>query len=126
MESLWTTEDEAGRGEYIVERSKDGNNFGEVGRVTAKGKSINQYQFSDPFFSLEKVYYRIAAKDAAGKLTYSKIVSIEPGLQKFKLFPNPAVNGRFMVSLPAPKLIKVYNSAGLMLLQKTLPAGFIC
>jgi hypothetical protein len=119
----WTTEDEAGNGEFIIERSRDGKNFREVGRVIAKEKSLNNYQFSDPFFSLEKVYYRIAAKDASGKLIYSKILSIEQGLQKFKLFPNPAVNGRFMLSLPSPKLVKIYNAAGLILFQKSLSAG---
>ncbi len=119
----WTTEDEAGSGEYIVERSKDANNFREVGRVSAKGNVINHYQWSDPFSSMEKVYYRIAAKDASGKLIYSKIVLIEPALQKFKLFPNPAVNGRFMVSLPASKLVKIYNAAGFIIFQKSLSAG---
>lgn len=119
----WITEEEAGSGEFIVERSRDGNNFREVGRVTAKGNSVNSYQWNENSSEPGKVYYRIAAKDRSGKLTYSKIVSIEPGLQKFKLFPNPAVSGRFMVSLSAPKLVRIYNTAGLILLQKSLSAG---
>ncbi|MGV3465066.1 MAG: T9SS type A sorting domain-containing protein, partial [Heyndrickxia sp.] len=118
----WTTEDEAGSGEYIVERSKDANNFREVGRVSSKGNVINHYQWSEKFIP-GKSYYRLAIVDAQGKLNYSKIVLVETDKNKFKVYPNPSLNGIFHISLNEEKEIKIYNTIGILVLRKKFNAG---
>jgi hypothetical protein len=40
-----------------------------------------------------------------------------------KIYPNPVVNGTITVSLKQASIVRVYNSIGVKLMQKELPAG---
>jgi hypothetical protein len=122
----WIVEDEKGYDEFIVQRSEDGISFKETGKVKTFGtsvNSINRYQYLDAAFSLKKIYYRIATKDASQKINYSKVISVDPAVQKTKLFPNPTADGRFMISLNSSKTVRIYSSAGVIIFQRSLPGG---
>ncbi|MGZ5247313.1 MAG: T9SS type A sorting domain-containing protein [Flavitalea sp.] len=119
----WSTEDESGYREFIIQRSEDGINFSGIDKVEAKKGRINQYQWADHKSISQRTYYRLAAVDAAGKLNYSRIVSTGKDDQNFRVYPNPTVNGRFTINLSEQKNVKIYSSAGVLIFQKKLPAG---
>lgn len=74
----WTTETEEDNAYFSIQRSADGQNFIEIGRVAGNGTTtaITDYQFSDnqPFSPLS--YYRLQQVDFDGKSSFSDIVSV--------------------------------------------------
>ena len=94
----WTTLSETNTRSFEIQRSTDGIKFEEIGSVKASGnsKTIKTYAYLDheagsliqEQFTL---YYRLRMVDLDGKITYSKVVSIEPDNRdlQVKLFPNP-------------------------------------
>ena len=77
---------------YVIQRSTDGNNFQDIGRIaplTGGGQLI--YQHSDQAPPEGDVYYRIYQTDFDGRSGYSAIRKIHVNLSKatFHAFPNP-------------------------------------
>ena len=101
----WTTSQESNSSRFIIERSADGNNFNEIGRVNAAGNSsvALQYQFMDenPLNGIN--YYRLKLVDKDNSQKISDIVSVKTSLvSKMKIYPNPAING-LIIELHAEK-----------------------
>ena len=116
----WTTASEDAGDYFIVQRSKDGRNFSDLGTVAGNG-SAAAYSYWDeqPFEGLN--YYRLKMISAAGEQGYSTIVTATmKGSANFAMeaFPNPvqdrlnvrvtggAANGRVLVTDVAGKTIK--------------------
>ncbi len=73
----WSTASETNSDYFGVEKSADGINFKEAGRIKAAGSSsqTNQYTFTDGYVS-ESCYYRIKETDFNGEQNYSKIIFV--------------------------------------------------
>ncbi|HEX6915672.1 MAG TPA: T9SS type A sorting domain-containing protein, partial [Chitinophagaceae bacterium] len=103
----WETADEVSMQFYVVQRSLDGNNFVDIGQVTAKSGAVNTYEFYDK--DPKPVgFYRLKMVNNDGSFTLSAIVKISAvyaggGLQ---IYPNPASGS--VISL---KMADVFNGA---------------
>lgn len=94
----WSTASEFNNEYFIVERSTDGINFTDAGRMKGAGNSANTnfYTFKDANLNPAVYYYRIRQVDFDGTSTYSekRIISlIEPALAELQnVYPNPFEN----------------------------------
>lgn len=95
----WTTENEVNVSEYIVERSSDGNQFEQVGKVGAAQKSGYWFTDKSPVNGIN--YYRIMSKDIDGKTAYTQIVKVAVSGQvsDAAVYPNPIVGNDIHLSL---------------------------
>lgn len=91
----WTTASETGTSTFVVERSANGIDFTELGRVAANGNSntSKDYSFEDaqPFSGTN--YYRLHMLDRDGQQSLSKVVSLRfanGGAAQVSVLPNPA------------------------------------
>lgn len=93
----WKTNFEQGTRDFNIQRSTDGINFTNIGKLTARGNSssVVNYSFDDLTALAGNNFYRIQAIDIDGSYTYS-----EKLLVKFNqatsatvfIFPNPVTN----------------------------------
>ncbi|NOT51971.1 MAG: T9SS type A sorting domain-containing protein [Chitinophagaceae bacterium] len=72
---------------FSIERSANGTNFWEAGRVSGQ-----QFTFIDRDLFAGNNYYRIKAAGVDRTTTYSNIITIiyKPGIVSLQLYPNPA------------------------------------
>ena len=94
----WGVENEVNISDYAVERSFDGRNFEAKHIVSASGSRT--YTAADEG-AASAIYYRIAARDKAGLLKYSRIASVNPvaASDDFVIYPNPVTDGVITYSL---------------------------
>ena len=75
----WSTASEKNNNYFTVEKTKNGKEFYEVGRINGAGNSnhLNSYTLSD--LNVEKVinYYRLVQTDLNGIKEYTKLISID-------------------------------------------------
>lgn len=82
----WVARDEHNVREYIIQRSRDGEHFSEIGFATAQNKPSTSYTFVDVNPDLTGIqYYRLMIVDQSGYVTFSKIVTIDAGRRGFTL-----------------------------------------
>ncbi|MFY7965827.1 MAG: T9SS type A sorting domain-containing protein [Chitinophagaceae bacterium] len=114
----WYSSLEINAKEYQVERSIDGRNFENIGKVTANG-SASQYEFVDSKLpaTVKIIYYRLKLIDKDGKFTYSEIkqLSINSYQLSISLYPNPTKN-TVNVKVNDAKQIRVIDMLGKVLL----------
>jgi hypothetical protein len=88
----WSTASETKGDLFEVQRSVDGKDFTMLGTVDANGQpSVYSYWDNAPVSGIN--YYRLRMKDAAGRFTYSKVVTATvKGQASFTVeaYPNPA------------------------------------
>lgn len=100
----WTTATERNNAYFGIQRSANGQDFTEIGRVNGNGTSTNtnDYQFTDdePLSSLN--YYRLQQVDIDGKSSFSDIVGVVRAdaetLEVVSFGPNPN-NGEMEVTV---------------------------
>lgn len=94
----WSTDGEQNNAGFSIERSVDGKNFNEIGKVSSQGVNGNSseklsYTFNDAKSLPGTSYYRMVQMDLDGKTYFSNIVSVtRTGDNSIVLnaFPNPA------------------------------------
>ena len=100
----WSAETDDNFNYYFVERSTDGKNYSEIGKVATNGKQLSTYQFKDPEVSSNTgmLFYRlrwITVKETV----YSPIRVVKINNDKASLqlttYPNPVVS-ELRISLP--------------------------
>jgi fibronectin-binding autotransporter adhesin len=127
----WTTASEVNNDYFTIHKTKDGENFEEVTRVTGAGNSSQalHYRTTDenPYEGVS--YYRLKQTDYDGKFVYSKLVALNNKALKhfdFKVFPNPSDGQNvFIASEQAGTqaeevLVVLYNSLGEMVYSKVI------
>ena len=111
----WTTLQEISGGHFVIERSHNGRDFGEIGDISAIGNSLDRYsyQFLDekPFWG--KNYYRLRLTDFEGYTEYSNMVELDFGEFSFTAYPNPAKNKVYIEgNFPERCELKVFDMRG--------------
>lgn len=106
--SNWTTANEINVSHFNVQRSENGKDFINVGRVKAQNKNYNQYTYTGELTRNEKqetLYYRIVGVDKDGKQTYSEVkqLTIKP----------PTPNNVFVYPNPAKDVVNIYCKEGI-------------
>lgn len=89
----WTTSSENNISNYVVEKSKDGRSFSELGNVKGTGTSskLNNYKFIDKDPSPGLQYYRLSQKNANGETTVKNPITIRWNHNPdFNVYPNPS------------------------------------
>lgn len=87
----WATKSEADSKWFIIERSLNGEDYEEVGRIDAAGNSVSQrdYEFVDTDVYHRLVYYRLKMVDIDMTSEYSHVVSIHRDVNEIHVQPNP-------------------------------------
>lgn len=123
----WRTAAEEGTKDFVVQHSTDGRQWQNIGTVTAAGNSLREQAYSfvhrQPASTVN--FYRLLQRDTDGRERYSKIIRID--LQEagtvLSVYPNPVTNGAITLQLQGPAAVRIYNSLGVQVLQKSLPGG---
>jgi len=129
----WVTAYEKNSSHFIVQRSLNGVEFYEIGKVQANGNSstTQEYTFSDVTLPSGNLYYRLQQVDADGSTAYSAVVLIKSSRDKengVSVYPNP-VKGtdiRLLIDLPKARYqLRVFNAAGVNVYTRELlhPGG---
>lgn len=131
----WTTSLEINSDFFGIERSKDGNNWETIGRVTGAGNSSKKlaYEFIDDNLPLirtkEQVfYYRLRMTDLDGQYKYSDVRGVNFGKLStgvVTIYPNPTVEHINVdlsgMDLDAGKVdLFVYDMAGRQVIKKSI------
>ncbi len=123
----WTTESETNNDYFTIEKSTDGANFLEIGKLDGAG-SVNEtteYAFTDTKGSDPLAYYRLKQTDFDGKYSYSSIVLVakdadESGIVKLdtKAETN-SLNVTYLASKEGPVSVQIYDLMGSLLYSGT-------
>ena len=131
----WKTSSEINSDYFGIERSKDGNTWETIGRVTAAGNSSRElaYEFIDDKLPLirskEQVfYYRLRMTDLDGQYKYSDVRGVNFGKLSegvVTIYPNPTVE-HINVDLSGMDLdagavdLFVYDMTGRQVIKKSI------
>jgi hypothetical protein len=112
----WITVTERNNRGFIIERSKDGEDWKNIGFHGGAGNSnlIKEYEFIDKN-PLPENYYRLKQFDYNGKTTYSKTVFIAMNNEiNMEIYPNPAKDIIFIKGNNRQKklTVSIFNSSG--------------
>ncbi len=110
----WTTASEINNDYFTVERSVNGIDFTNIGKVKGKGSSnvVSKYKFIDsqPFNGIN--YYRIKQTDYDGKETFSDLIYVEvSGKTSISVYPNP-FDDKIIVVSHAAESISIIDITG--------------
>ena len=96
MELEWRTASELDNAFFAIERSANGRDFQEIGKIAGAGTSATplDYTFTDEFPLEGQSYYRLRQEDTNGQFSYSPVQAVRMGKTTFslQLFPNPVSN----------------------------------
>lgn len=120
----WSSYSEINIEHFDIERSTDGNNFRQIGRVNTLSGQLNSnanYNYLDITAQRGINYYRLAIVDNNGNYTYSKtiIVNVDiKGISVMVVYPNP-FSTRVQIRVNADKAekvaINIINSNGILM-----------
>src|SRR6185436_5233689 len=114
----WITASEINNDYFTVERSKNGNEFEEVGKVDGAGNStaVLNYSLTDykPYTGIS--YYRLKQTDFNGDYFYSQVVAVTifENASDILIYPNPS-NGIFNIiknNMDIPVELFMYDMEG--------------
>jgi len=125
VELTWTTDQEINANRFEIERSADGLNWKSVGKVTAKGNTMQptKYAFSDASFTGGTMSYRLKMIDLDESSEYSPIRSVKIALaetHEMTIYPNPAADYIVISSkntIPSNVTIQLISMNGQVLKQ---------
>lgn len=115
----WKTADEKNSDHFVVQRSNNGLNWEQIGRINAAGNSSATIDYSlidpQPFQGIN--YYRLKTVDVDGKFKLSEIrrVDFRQEGNGIAIFPNPTRNAAKLVFAKAPQgnvTVQIWNNMG--------------
>jgi hypothetical protein len=115
---FWSTASETNSLVFEIERSADGIQFENIGKINAAGNSndIRLYQFIDDRVAVEKYYYRLKQVDIDGRYALSSIILLSNryASSNMVIFPNPVLGKAtvlFKTNMAGAVFI-LFNSSG--------------
>lgn len=126
---VWETSTELNNDYYVIERSRDGQNFEFVSTVDAIGFSNTPtpYATFDPKPYMGISYYRLKQVDFDGRFTYSKVIDVEFGEDNsnplVQIYPNPTNNYLQVAynNADAPKVFyQMFDATGRLVMENKL------
>ncbi|HLY70671.1 MAG TPA: T9SS type A sorting domain-containing protein, partial [Puia sp.] len=126
----WNVSQETNNKGYSVERSSDKLNWSEIGFVenNTGTQMTTHYDFADNNPIKGANYYRIAAKDISGSITYSDIKSVildNSTSSAVNLWPNPAKSSVYIQNNGTDNNLRmtIYDPFGKYIASGTLHVG---
>lgn len=92
----WSTENEIDNDRFIVERSTNGRQWRQLGRVMASGRTSGDYSFRDEQPLNGENIYRLRQVDLDGSFAIYGPVIVEFTTNQLAAFPNPADNALWL------------------------------
>ncbi len=121
VQNNWTTANELNTKYFNIQRSADGTDFKTIGHILTKGNGGNVYQFIDnfPFDGIN--YYRLQIIDKDGRISFSKIISIQLSFHNahFSIYPNPA-RDYIMLNGKSIKEVCIVDNVGRIVAKRIL------
>lgn len=115
---------------FIVEKSSDGINFSEVGRMQAGHSLIARvYSLTDAAPQKGSHFYRIKSVKGENQFNYSPVKKITAGERQalLQLLQNPVIGNNLQVVIVGqagiPYTVRIYNAQAKLLLQKPATHG---
>ena len=124
----WATTSETAVLKYIIERSKDGQQYTAISELPALGNSsLNNYSAFDPSPGSGNSLYRIRQVDMDGQFSYSGIVMIRDVTvnKDISVFPNPS-RGLIQITVPGNvqfSSIRIFDATGRLLINNANSNG---
>ncbi|WP_159471526.1 T9SS type A sorting domain-containing protein [Dyadobacter sp. 3J3] len=113
----WTTSTETNSDHFDIERSENGRNWANIGKVISNGEStkILSYSFKDIQPISGENLYRLRMVDKDGTFAYSRIQSVtfDGTNSDMSVYPNPSVDKLFIRDYSTVKDISVSNLNGI-------------
>jgi hypothetical protein len=110
IDVTWVTAKEENLAYFAVQRSRDGKNFTDIGKLDAKGgNALQTYRFTDAYPVLGNNYYRLRQVDTDNSVTFSKIVVADLGNEatsatgELTLYPNPLEGYQSVINVVVPE-----------------------
>ncbi len=120
----WQTADEQRSDKFMIERSRDGQEFLAVGQLNAKGNSstvANNYTYLDNEPVKGNNYYRLKMTDKDGSFEYSSVEKIYNGdEQSVSLYPNPASKSVTLKGIQGFENLSIVDMYGKKVIEKTI------
>lgn len=119
----WETSNEINSAYFSIQRSNDGINFTEAGKVFAYSNAalINNYKYSEKNLAAGNYYYRLKITDNNGRFTLSNIVLVKL-TKDARVFVYPVLFGtEINITGISKQPIHLFNTAGQLI--KTLQQG---
>ena len=122
----WGTAFEQGTTNFIVQHSRNGTDWNDVGAIAAAGNSSTDKLYS--FIHVSPVsggnYYRLIQLDMDGKQSISKVVYIHlKNRLAMTVYPTLVTNDLLKIKADKKMSIRVFNSVGTLVLVKALQPG---
>jgi hypothetical protein len=94
----WATASEVNSAYFVLERSKDGEEFQSLTTVAGQGtvSTHTDYSYLDAT-AFGRNYYRLRSVDFNGSSALSKMILVDAGAV-FAVYPNPIVNRKFIIA----------------------------
>lgn len=125
----WETVDEEAVSHFIVERSGNGRDFVNAGRVTALNTPAANYEFIDQEVPVSSAYYRITSVDLDGSRSSTELRRVvwNTKAEVAIIYPNPVTSGTMTVAWQRPEARTttwyMYNSYGQEVRRGTVGAA---
>lgn len=127
-ELFWVTKNEIDIKGFTIQASNDGQLYSNIGWLSAKGKTNNDYSFNDYTAINKTKYYRLATQEGSGLVTYSSVIKIDKQATNntsLKIFPLPNKAGnplqlQLQYHSAANASITVFDNNGRSVLQQTV------
>ena len=103
---------------FAVEFSATGINYTEVKRITNTSLNNTESYFYNEANTARKMYYRIAARDHQGRITYSNVLVLRSNAKEqfISVYPNPVTNNQIHINFfdapNTPVDVTIFNMAG--------------
>ena len=126
VQLMWNTVSERNSNFFVIEKSKDGEHFYEIGKQQGHGNSnrTNTYSFIDKELSTEQVYYRLLQVDFDGSTEYHDIIVVNCKIESEASFKAVQISSnKLLVNLNIPKgvyQLTIYNNLGRLILNKKI------
>jgi hypothetical protein len=124
IQLAWSSYTEINIDHFDVERSTDGINFRQIGKINTVSRQLNSnanYTFLDITAQRGSNYYRLSMVDDNGNYTYSKTIMVTvdiKGISVMVVYPNP-FSKRVQIRVNADKAekvaINIINSNGVLM-----------
>jgi hypothetical protein len=128
VEADWTTSSEINNDYFMLQRSLNGKDFTDVGKVDGHGNTEVQeaysYEDKEPLPGVS--YYRLKQVDFNGKTSYSEIREVSKSVANINsVYPNP-FNDHFTVDYNMSEAgdanLQLLNTQGQMVYEETVPS----
>lgn len=126
----WTTQQETNFSHFIVERSTDGKNYGNLAKINGSGISLgSEYRYTDYELDVTTTnYYRLKIVDTDGSFSYSKVIfeHFEASNTVLIVYPSISTDNTIEVNfreVAENAQIKIFNINGQLMRLYPLKAG---